>query len=198
MDIKGKAYANRREENDRPIGDFYVTPKSLLWTVKEYIENTFPKDESILEPCSGNGAISTELQKWGYHVVTNDLHFGGVDYLQNNTFDENKYVLTNPPFSLWDSFVEKAKAHSNVVMIIGRLNYLSTNSRLHSGIWEELQDILIFSRYVDYQTPYREDGNFHVGAMATGWFVWKKGYTGKPAISFVDVQKYATLGNFKK
>jgi hypothetical protein len=38
---------------------------------------------------------------------------------------------------------------------------------------------------------------FNVGAMATAWFLWDADYTGQPQIHFVDVQKYATLGNFK-
>jgi hypothetical protein len=55
-----------------------------------------------------------------------------------------------------------------------------------------------FNRYADYQTPARDDGLFHVGAMATAWFVWDMDYIGKPTIEVVDVQEYATLGNFNK
>lgn len=42
-----------------------------------------------------------------------------------------------------------------------------------------------------------EDGLFHVGAMATGWYLWDMTYTGDPTIHVVDVQKYAKLGGYK-
>jgi hypothetical protein len=83
-------------------------------------------------------------------------------------------------------------------MFIGRLNYLSTNSRYKSNLWNNLKSIYIFNRYVDYQTEFRDDGLFNVGAMATGWFLWDMNYNGKPNIEFIDVQEYAKLGNYKK
>ena len=82
-------------------------------------------------------------------------------------------------------------------MMIGRLNYLGTQSRLNKWIWNNLKMILPFSRYVDYQTPYRDDGFFHVGAMATAWFLWDMDYYGKPTVEFIDVNKYAKLGNYR-
>ena len=108
-----------------------------------------------------------------------------------------KYVITNPPFSLWDKFVVKAKSHCKKFMFIGRLNYFGTNNRFQSGLWKNLKAVYPFNRYVDYQTPYREDGLFHVGAMATAWFLWDMKYIGEPKIRVLDIQKYAKLGNFK-
>lgn len=192
----GKAYANKKKEKDRPLGDFYATPKSLIWIMEDVIKSEFPTSEPILEPCSGNGAISDELKKIGYKVIENDLFRDGVDYLETD-YSSSNYVITNPPFSLWDEFVVKAKSESSKVLMIGRLNYFGTNSRFSSGIWDNLKSVYCFNRYIDYRTPERDDGMFNVGAMATAWFLWDVDYTGQPQIHFVDVQKYATLGNFK-
>lgn len=170
-------------------GDYFPTPKSLVWCIESYLKANF--SSPIFEPCCGEGAIVKALTELGYKVVYNDLHFGGVDYLTMKT--QYKQVITNPPFSLWDAFVAKAKTHCDKFMFIGRLNYLSTTNRS----WENLKRILIFNRYVDYQTPYREDGFFYVGAMATGWFHWEKDYVGEPMLDFVDVNKYSVLGNYK-
>lgn len=74
----GKAYANRKGKESRPEGDFYSTPKSLVWVAADIIENFFDKNLHILEPCHGEGAISTELKRMGYNVVENDLYRGGV------------------------------------------------------------------------------------------------------------------------
>lgn len=191
----GKAYANRKQETERPEGDYYPTPKSLVWVAQDLIRREFPTGSVILEPCSGQGAVSEELRSMGYVVEENDLYTGGVDYL--TTPFSQEYVLTNPPFSVWDDFVFKAKSEARKVMMIGRLNYFGTNSRLESGIWGNLKSVHCFDRYVDYRTPMRTDGLFHVGAMATAWFIWERDYVGDPTLHFLSVQKYATLGNKK-
>jgi hypothetical protein len=190
----GKAYANKKSKENRPEGDFYPTPISLLWVMNEVITAEFARHVPVLEPCSGNEALAGELRGMGYAVRCNDLYRGGVDYLGAD-FQE-KAVITNPPFSQWDDFVFKAKTHTDKCMFIGRLNYFGTASRLASGIWNELKAVYCFNRYVDYRTPPRADGNFCVGAMATGWFLWEREWQGSPTIHFLDVQKYATLGGF--
>jgi len=179
---------NRKADGRK--GDYFPTPKSLVWCVEEFIRDNF--SGPILEPCCGEGAISSSLRDLGYTVVENDVHFGGVDYLQMET--DITEIITNPPFNLWDAFLAKAKTHCDKIMFIGRLNYLSTVFRK----WDNLKYVLIFNRYVDYQTPYREDGLFHVGAMATGWFYWDMTYLGPPMLGFVDVTKYAALGGYKE
>ena len=192
----GKAYAHTKAKSEKPKGDFYPTPKSLIWTVSSLIKNHFPTSHQILEPCSGNGSISKELIGMGYDVFENDISFG-CDYLQSS-FNQ-RFVITNPPFSLWDEFVEKSKSHCEKVMMIGRLNYFGTESRMRSGIWNHLREVHCFNRYVDYRTPERDDGMFHVGAMATAWFFWDMKWNQNAAtIHFVDVNGYARLGNLKE
>ena len=190
---KGKAYANRKSMEDRPKGDFYPTPKSLVWVAKELFLEELDGDKIVFDPCCGNGAISRALMDWGLSIKENDLFMGGVDYLE--TSFEYPQIVSNPPFSLWDQFVTKAKQEAEKVIFIGRMNYFGTYSRLKNGLWENLKGVYCFDRYVDYRTPERDDGLFHVGAMATAWFVWERGYNQKATIDFLSVQDYARLGN---
>lgn len=37
----GKAYANKKTIGKRPKGDFYETPKSLVWVASEIIHSEF-------------------------------------------------------------------------------------------------------------------------------------------------------------
>lgn len=191
----GKAYANKKPIEKRPKGDFYETPKSLIWVAKDLIYSEFNTTIPILEPCSGNDSISNELRKLGFQVIENDLFKNGIDYLDAK-FNE-KYIITNPPFSLWDKFATKAKSECNKVMFIGRLNYFGTASRLKNKMWKNLKSVHYFNRYIDYRTPSREDGFFNVGAMATAWFIWDMSFNNSPTIHFLDVQSYAKLGNYK-
>ena len=192
------AFANRKKINDRPKGDKYHTPKSLVWVAKDIIDNEFPDGETILEPCCGNSAISEELED-RFLVVENDLYgVYGNDYLKETWVIPYDYIITNPPFSLWDPFVMRAKEHCRKFMYIGRLNYFGCVGRFENDIWNNLKSVNIFNRYVDYQTHYRIDGHFHVGSQSTAWFLFDMEYTGKPEINILDVHKYATRGAYKK
>ena len=188
-----KAYANRKPQEQRPKNDLYHTPKSLIWELMKFedLRNSW-------ECAAGHWAISNELFKKGLLSVASDLET--IDFLNDNAkFPAVQTIITNPPFSLWDDFVFKAKEHNpEKIVMLGRTNYLGTYNRSKSGIWDELEYIYVFNRMVDYQTPFRKDGLFHVGALVTGWFVWNKGYTGEPKFKSLDVQKYAKLGAFKK
>jgi len=194
---KGKACAHRTGNRK---GDLYYTPKSLVWTADHIIKREFTGD--ILEPCAGidHFPICEVLNlDIGIRTFGNDLfdRHTGKNYLEENkrfnAFDE---VITNPPFSLWDDFILKAKTHCKKFMFIGRLNYYGTQSRVKKGIWNNLKGFYPFSRYVDYQGPYREDGLFHVGYLATAWFLWDMEYTGGLDFEILDVSKWAKLGPF--
>ncbi len=201
---KGKSYAQRKNNKK---SDYYCTPKSLIWAAEDIIKSEFDISAGMLEPCAGKLSIAEELAKIfkSPGILVNDIYYDlqdngkfpalKVDYL-TRTWKEYGQVITNPPFMLFDEFVNHAKTHCRKFMFIGRLNYLSTQSRLVSGIWKNLKAIYPFSRYIDYRTPYRTDGAFNVGAMATGWFLWDMEYKGYPGIKIIDVQKYATLGGF--
>ena len=204
---KGKSYAckDKKEHQLRP-GDHYPTPKSLVWSAKDLFLKVIPTWEEITEPCCGNGLITTALKDIGYkRIIENDLINKRTDILHKDCMDydlswSSNNVITNFPFSAWDecviNFLQKPELEN--LITIGRLNYLSTNSRFQKGLWEHLKEVWIFNRYIDYRTPERADGNFNVGAMATGWFWFTKEKVDAPVIRFVDVQQYATLGNLEE
>ena len=189
----------KNKKEDRPKNDFYCTPFSLTWelTKRHSIKHAW-------DPACGQGSIAIALEEKGVEVEASDINpqFDPEGYSrQFFEFTEplSEIIITNPPFSLWDLFVYHAKLlDAKKIIYIGKTDYFSANGRSKSGIWKELKHDEIFNRKVDYQTPYREDGFFHVGAMTSAWFIWEKGYTGKPLIDVINVQPYAKLGAFKK
>lgn len=74
---KGKAYANRKPESERPEGDFYPTPSCM---VKELIKSDcFNEllDTDILDPCCGKYAIGNVLREFGFkNIIERDLMYG--------------------------------------------------------------------------------------------------------------------------
>ncbi len=57
----GKAYANKKKKSERPKGDFYGTPISLLWELFKKENKNINKWYDVLEPCCGTGNLSNEL-----------------------------------------------------------------------------------------------------------------------------------------
>lgn len=198
----GKAYANRKQKKDRPVGDFYETPYSLVWKLIETGE--LDKFDRIVDPCCGKGAILHALKN---HPRTQNKEIVGFDKesykdtcAQGDLFEYRQHeeaVVTNFPFSDWDRCVQHAITFADTVITIGRVNYFGTHDRHASGRWAYLQKVYVFDRMVDYRGPIREDGFFHVGALVTGWFVFKKNKTFTSHISVIDVQEYAKLGAVK-
>jgi len=184
-----------------PKGDLYVTPKSLIWVMRNIIAKEFPTNKTILEPCSGIGQLAEAIRELelGYKIKENDLYFDGVDYISKyRKFKKYKYIITNPPFSLWNDFVLTAKKHATKFMFIGRTNSLHVNGRYKMGLWNNLKHVYLFNRYVDFRTPPRDDGLFYTGAMGCGWFLFDMTWNNEIKLQIIDVNKYSKLGMLNK
>ena len=190
----GKAYANRKKSELRNENDFYETPYSLTWELQKL--HIVQPNTKIIDPCCGNYAISKWFRKTN-DITEKDLIYGNdffEDVYEDNCFD---YAILNPPFDLWDKFIEKSKRIAHNVIAIGKTDYFSCYQRIENGIWKNLSDVYIFNRKVDYQRPIDENGFIGCGCLTTGWFVWKSYYDDEPKLHFIDVQKYTKRNNPK-
>src|SRR5574344_236142 len=132
--MKGKNFANRKSESERPLNDFYPTPSCM---VKELIESDFfPKDKNIkiFDPCCGKRAIGNVLRSYDYDsIIERDLIYGEnflfdfykhqgslfpkykfIDFKKCKNYEIETYnddidvIIMNPPFKEFNGFVEKA------------------------------------------------------------------------------------------
>ena len=102
--------ASNHCDHDRADNDYYATePAATVWLCK--IEQF---GGPILEPSCGEGHISRQLQKAGYEVVSRDLADRGFGEVADFLSPENKEwagdIVTNPPYSFAQEFVEKSLA----------------------------------------------------------------------------------------
>jgi hypothetical protein len=187
--VKGKAYANRKPESERPSNDFYPTPSCM---VKALIESDcFNEllDADILDPCCGKRAIGNILREHGFkNIVEKDIVYGD-DFLADWTDNVYDFVIMNPPFKLFDKFVEKSKRIADRVYCIGKMNFFGAHNRNINGLWNNLEWALPFDRQIAFDKP-EIDGKVECGMMVTGWFIWNKNYEGFPKIKVLDMQKY--------
>ena len=185
---KGKNFSCNNSSGKRKKSDFYETPYSI--TRHLLSREFFDCSSRVLEPASGNGAITKVLkEKFDHNNITEyDLVTHGTDFLKEEK--QFSYIITNPPFSLAYEFVSKAKeiATTKFAFLLP-LSYLHGQKRYH-GIYQDrdygLKKIYVFTRYPMLGEPLRKDGKYNTGMMVYGWYIWEKGWNQLPSIDWID------------
>lgn len=101
--------ASNHSSEEREANDYYATePKAteLLCSLENF-------HHTILEPSCGEGHISRVLKEHGYAVMSSDLIYRGYgemvqDFLTMPALSHDTDIVTNPPYSLAQEFVEHA------------------------------------------------------------------------------------------
>lgn len=180
-----------REEND-----FYATPPIATKKLIEYLKTNYPEisNDSIWEPACGKGHISKILEDAGYDVVSTDLidrGYGtsGINFLSQSKI-EACHIITNPPYKFAQEFVEnscKLIGEGNLCCMFLKLTFLEGKKRYDMFQKYPPKHVLVFSTRVNCA----HGGDFEKekelgGAVAYAWYIWQKGYTGKPQIEWIN------------
>ena len=187
--MEGHQLAGLSEGRERVENDFYATPETSVKALLEREAIIYP----VLEPACGDGAISRLLTDGD--VASSDLVYrgygvGGIDFLLNEWDNQkNNTVITNPPFSLFTEFVKKGlEVTNNKLILFGKLQALEGEKRASYLATTPLRTVYVFKKR---QNPLRngvavdENGKPWASTMAFAWFVWEKGYIGKPTIEWL-------------
>jgi len=167
---------------DRPKGDFYPTP---AYATEKLLEvEDFPGE--IWEPACGDGSmakvlpppvVATDLHDWGYGET-------GVDFFM--TWRKTDNIVTNPPYSLAQQFVERALLLArNKAAFLLKLTFLESQSRYHFFRRTPLRTVHVFSKRLNMTKEGEELEGSSGGMIAFAWFIWEKGYTGLPYLNWL-------------
>lgn len=185
--------ASNHTKEEREANDYYATePKAIEMLLEK--EQFFPY---VWECACGGGHLSKVLIDKGYKVKSSDIVDRGfenteiIDFL-NVTKEEVKQdfsrdIITNPPYKYAKEFVEKAleisKDSAKVAMFL-KLTFLEGQSRRLLFEKNPPARIYVFSG----RMKCAKNGDFDAigsSAVAYAWFVWEKGFKGKPTIEWV-------------
>ncbi len=178
-------FINQKPLAEHNLNDLYQTPKCLTFELLKtgQLENI----KTVLEPCCGKKAISSILKSEGFIVEERDLLYGN-NFLKDEVEGKYDAIITNPPFSMYDDFVLKAKEYDvEKIIMIGRVNLFGSHSRTVKKIWENLSDVYVFDRQIVFSDNVE---NPKAGCLVCGWFIWTKNYTDDPKLHFIDIDKY--------
>lgn len=184
--MKGKNFSCNNVDKKRKESDFYETPYSIT---QQFIDNEvsqWNKDLLILEPARGNGAIVKVLLKNNFQDI--DFYDKETDFLKETR--RYPYIITNPPYSLAEEFILKAKevAFFKFAFLLP-LSYLHGKKRYDSIYSDKnfpLSKVYVFTRYPLLGEPLREDGKYNTGMMVYAWFVWDSSAKNDPIIKWID------------
>lgn len=104
--INGGNTAYKRNESD-----FYPTPSDVTQALIDFLE--IPKDKTIWEPACGVGHMSSVFKSNGYRTISSDINESvATDFVCDFTKEfydhECDWIITNPPFSIAEKFINSA------------------------------------------------------------------------------------------
>lgn len=165
--------------------DFFRTPEDATVALME--RENFPP--YIWEPACGDGAMSEVIARYCPKMLSTDIvDYGcgssGYDFL---TCDPPRKdfacIITNPPFSLAQEFVERALEVAQFkVAILARLMFLESQRRHELFVNSPLKAVYVFS----YRLKFQLDGyDKPISYTPYAWFVWEKTWRKEPVIRWI-------------
>lgn len=188
---------------DRDHDDWYVEPAACSLALFHALDFGGP----IWDPACGMGRIVKCAQTSGMKAVGSDIvrrtpdctaisNFLSTDYRPTGTFD----IVTNPPFGLAEEFALKAlellapgRKSAFILPIVWMAGFSSKRDWLPSS---PLKHILPISPRPSMPPGKvlcagEKPGN---GTKDFAWFVWEKGFAGKPELEFLNTNPHKSLG----
>lgn len=181
--------ASNHSKEERQAEDYYATePKALdlLMGVEKFNNN-------IWECAVGSGHLAQKLEEYGYTVFGSDIidrgykDTGIINFLTcTKTFDGD--IVTNPPYKYALEFAQKALdliPIGNKVAFFLKLTFLEGQKR--RKFFEKNPPKIIYVSSARLNCAKNGDfDSYKSSAMAYAWFVWEKGFTGKPTIEWIN------------
>ena len=196
--LSGGQIAGGNPKNGRVDKDFYATnPKAVKMLLNEFNEIELSNID-ILEPCAGEGHISKTLYNLGAtNIDCIDIVDRGLeniictDFLSYQTDKKYDLVMTNPPFSLAQNFIEKSleltKPNGFVIMFL-KIQFLESAKR--KIFFEKFPPKYIYvfrNRMATWNNGKELDSNGKKWAttMCHAWFIWEKNFKSEPIIRWL-------------
>lgn len=168
---------------ERP-GDCYDTPPAAVHALLKVERLPW----LVWEPACGSGNIVKVLRDAGHEVVATDLRargcpdsFDRIDFLLPIKFD-CEAIVTNPPFSLADRFVEIAIERAPLVIMLLRLAFLEGGRRSRILDTGKLARVHVFTNRLPMMHREGWNGPKATSAIPFAWFVWDQMHRGPAMI----------------
>lgn len=192
--LSGTNLAGMSTTRERVEDDYYATPYDATKMLLDSVGFT----GSFLEPCVGGGHIAEVIkQYYDTEIFGSDLIDRGypntlvTDFLTYSFDRKFDNIVTNPPYSLAQEFLEKGieviNDNGKIAMFL-KIQFLEGVKRREMFIKYPPRYIYVFSKR---QNPWRngnqvdEKGKPWASTMCFAWFIWEKGFKGEPIVRWL-------------
>ena len=151
--------------------DEMQTPKEAIWSLLPYLN----KSKRIWECAWGKGSLAKHLEEEGFKVFS-----GGTDFLMTKSSGDC-IIVTNPPYSKKDEFLEKAYSLGHPFAFLLPLTALEGKKRGELYRKYGIQ-LIIPNKRVNFITP---SGKGSGAWFQVAWFTW--GLNLPKDLMFVDL-----------
>ena len=183
--------ASNHALEDRQKEDYYATDPRAA----ELLLKVEPELNDIWECACGEGHLAKVFENANKLYSATDLidrgyGVGNVDFLDKNCLPKfhNGDIVTNPPYKYAKEFVEKALERiieGRKVCMFLKLTFLEGKARKELFKKYPPKTIYVCSGRI----PCAKNGDFDKypsSALAYAWYIWEKGYKGKPVIEWIN------------
>lgn len=161
--------------------DDFQTPPYALKPLLPYL----PKDWTIWEPACGHGYLVDELERLSYNVVASELYAEpSVDFLNDDLYFRWNAIVTNPPYSLKQQFLERCYGFYKPFALLLPLTTFETGKRQRLFRDNGLE-VIFMDKRVNFETPNKVEKSS--AWFATAWFTW--GLNIGQAMTFAELDR---------
>lgn len=146
--------------------DHFQTPGSALDCLLPHLErfrsNVYRRE--IWEPACGKGSLVRALQQQGLAVVSTDINLGQ-DFLQTTPRPSIAAIVTNPPYSIKNAWIERCYDLGLPFALLLPLSALETRRRQKQ--WAKGLELVFPAGRISFETPHDRGSS---SWFYTAWF----------------------------
>lgn len=148
---------------NRGHSDDLQSPPEALRTLLPYLNKRW----TIWEPAAGKGNLVSALERFGCKVIASDIS-KGLDFL---TVDVPRChaIVTNPPFSLKDEFLERCFVIGKPFALLLPLTTVDSKKRRELIRRYGGMEVIVPNGRINFETPNGGSSSW----FATAWWTWK-------------------------
>ena len=150
--------------------DFYPTPPEVTEALLEFLG--LPKSTVIWEPACGEMDMVSVVESAGYSVIATDLKYGQ-DFL-TEALPDCDWIITNPPFSVSDKFIERCAEHGKPFALLLKSQYWHAKKRYDLYMKYKPTAVCPLTWRPDFL--FKKKDKRHAPLMDVMWCIWQPPY----------------------
>lgn len=126
-EVKSSRIIGANSAYGRNASDFYPTPPEVTQALVDFLG--LRPETMIWEPAAGEGHMARVLAGNGYIVTATDIKTG-VDFMTSEIETPWEWIMTNPPFSLAEGFIQRCAGYKKPFALLLKVHFWNAKRRL--------------------------------------------------------------------